>query len=141
MRDWFDNLNVGQRAREKGDSGAYWHKGWMRQARILYAFALLHKPKFIVGHSLGAAIAQIVGASLNIPTLCFASPRPYWGWKKVLHWEVVQNIIRKDDRVCYLPFKPKGLLKLVVGPWQFRHVGWVTTLTPAKPNPVVHHFE
>lgn len=115
--DWFDfNLNFGG-ARPtdghgfevvSGDSGALWHAGFLEHAQMVYTFAKALRPKFIVGHSLGAASAQIVGMSLRIPTVAFASPQtcrtrprlPNEGW--------VINVCRIDDAVCHVPPKFLG---------------------------------
>ncbi len=111
-----------------GDSGKYeWHAGFLKHAQTVYAFAsgLPLPPRRIVGHSLGAASAQIVGLSLRVPTIAFASPltqriRRFKKTKrpKGRHW--VLNIQRADDLVCGLPPKWLG----------FAHVGNVLTMSP-----------
>ncbi|KNG93204.1 hypothetical protein ATO11_12145 [Pseudaestuariivita atlantica] len=111
FRDWFDfNLNMFGQGGDghgfevvSGDSGTKWHAGFLEHAQIVYSFAKGLRPKFIVGHSLGAASAQIVGMSLRTPTIAFASPQtcrsrtrmPGEGW--------VVNICRVDDDVCHQP--------------------------------------
>jgi hypothetical protein len=113
LSDWFDfNLNVFDRNTEghgfevvPGDSGSQWHAGFLEHAQIVYTFAKGLRPKFIVGHSLGAASAQIVGTSLGLPTVAFASPRTLRGRAtnrlKTEGWVV--NYCRVDDTVCHLP--------------------------------------
>ncbi|MEO0485760.1 MAG: hypothetical protein AAF092_07600 [Pseudomonadota bacterium] len=54
---------------------APFHKGFLLHASEVMAFVGDDLPDFIVGHSLGAASAQIVGMTLNIPTITFASPQ------------------------------------------------------------------
>ncbi|MGB3245958.1 MAG: hypothetical protein WBB25_15610 [Sulfitobacter sp.] len=115
--DWFDfNLNFGSNDTVdshgfeviQGDSGTLWHAGFLQHAQMVYMFAKALKPKFIVGHSLGAASAQIVGMSLRVPTVAFASPQtcrtrdrlPNEGW--------VINVCRIDDAVCHVPPKFLG---------------------------------
>lgn len=115
--DWFDfNLNVtNPNAPEShgfevvpGDSGALWHAGFLEHAQIVYTFAKGLRPKFIVGHSLGAASAQIVGTSLKVPTIAFASPQTCRSAAR-LHGEGwVVNICRVDDTVCHVPPKFLG---------------------------------
>jgi hypothetical protein len=115
--DWFDfNLKFGNTNTVEGhgfevvpgDSGALWHAGFLEHAQMVYMFAKGVRPKFIVGHSLGAASAQIVGMSMRVPTVAFASPNtcrtrdrmPGEGW--------VVNICRIDDAVCHVPPKFLG---------------------------------
>lgn len=55
-----------------------YHKGFLlHAARVLEFLRKDHgaDPHFIIGHSLGAAAAQILGETLNVPTICFASPQ------------------------------------------------------------------
>ncbi|MEM6637987.1 MAG: hypothetical protein AAF667_19085 [Pseudomonadota bacterium] len=107
-----------------GDSGAKYHAGFLEHARTVYAFAKSLKPKIIVGHSLGAASAQIVGSSLRVPTIAFASPRTIRG-KANLPWaKFVLNICRTDDMVTQVPPKLLG----------FRHIGQVVWMNPQGIN-------
>ncbi|MGX9856428.1 hypothetical protein ACR03S_13445 [Limimaricola variabilis] len=103
-----------------GDSGAIWHAGFLEHARIVYAFAKPQKPAFIIGHSLGGASAQIVGASLGVPSLSFGSPRTHLGGAHFGREGFVLNICRTDDTLCHLPPRFFG----------FRHVGSVHWLSP-----------
>lgn len=122
-KDWLTNLNLfGPRDRDEagmpvlqGDSTLTWHAGFLRHARMVYAFAKPLKPKLIIGHSLGAAAAQIIGASLRVPTIAFASPRPLRERKsvEVAGSDHVLNLLRLDDAVCHVPMALLG----------FRHVG------------------
>lgn len=99
----------------KGDSGRYWHRGFMNYAQLVFMFAKPLKPKFIIGHSLGAAAAQIVGASLKVPTIAFASPKVLSGKSKLAGEGWVANYLRMDDTVCHMP--PN------IGRKSYRHVG------------------
>lgn len=51
------------------------HKGFLLLAARVKHFLGDHKPDYIVGHSLGAAAAQILGTGLGVPTVCLASPQ------------------------------------------------------------------
>lgn len=118
--DWGDfNLDV-----TDGDSGRVWHAGFMRHARIVYPFAKAGGAARVIGHSLGAASAQIVAASLGIPALCFASPRTLRGTTKFKGEHRILNLCRFDDAVCHLPF---SFLK-------FRHLGKVHWIAPNEPQ-------
>lgn len=136
--DWFDfNLNVNApNAPEShgfeviaGDSGALWHAGFLEHAQIVYTFAKGLRPKFIVGHSLGAASAQIVGSSLGVPTIAFASPRTCRSPTRLRNEGWVVNICRVDDTVCHVPPKFLG----------FRTVGSRYWMQPDAPDEEEDH--
>jgi len=118
-RVWSQNLS-----REAGASGALWHKGFLAHARAVYNFVVMLKPKFLIGHSLGAASVQIAGASLAKPTVAFASPRTKHGkaYFKGEGWVV--NINRVDDTVCHVPPPSTG----------YRHLGSQYWMAPSKVN-------
>lgn len=86
-----------------GDSGMKYHAGFLQYARIVYAFAKSLRPKFIIGHSLGAAAAQIVGSSLRLPTIAFASPRVTRAHSRLPGEVHVLNVCRTDDFVTQVP--------------------------------------
>ena len=134
FNDWFDfNLNVRGDMTDghgfevvPGDSGSMWHAGFLEHAQIVYSFAKGLRPKFIVGHSLGAASAQIVGTSMRVPTIAFASPQTLRGkpTNRLAHEGWVLNICRVDDTVCYVP-------PSIIG---FRTLGSRYWLAPEEPN-------
>jgi hypothetical protein len=51
------------------------HKGFLLHAARIKRFLGNDRPDHIVGHSLGAAAAQILGTHLAVPTICLASPQ------------------------------------------------------------------
>lgn len=117
LSDWFDfNLNMATVSPidghgfevVPGDSGTLWHGGFLQHAQMVYMFAKAVKPKFIVGHSLGAASAQIVGLSLSIPTIAFASPQTCRSRERLPNEGWVVNVCRVDDHVCHMPPKLLG---------------------------------
>jgi len=119
-RDWWRfNFNV-----LRGFSGSLWHDGFYNHARTVFNWAKPLKPRFIVGHSLGAASAQIVGMSLGVPTIAFASPRPLKGRLVSTQGRWIININRRDDRVCGLPPLAAG----------FNHVGRADWIGPLRFN-------
>ncbi len=131
--DWFNfNLEVFADGRPErvgfdvvpGDSGARWHAGFLKHARYVYTFAKPQGIRLVIGHSLGAASAQIVGSSLGIPTIAFASPRPLLGGARFRGEGWVVNVCRTDDTVCHVPPDFLG----------FRHVGSVYWLSPPTPH-------
>jgi hypothetical protein len=125
LSDW-GNFNL---AVASGDSGREWHAGFMRHARIVYPFAKGAGAERVIGHSLGAASAQIVASSLGIPALCFASPRPLRGRRRFRGEARILNLCRFDDAVCYLPF---AFL-------DFRHLGRVHWISPREPQSAGSH--
>lgn len=135
--DWFDfNLNFGGEITDghgfevaPGDSGTRWHAGFLEHAQIVYSFAKGLRPKFIVGHSLGAASAQIVGTSLQVPTIAFASPQTCGSSARLPGEGWVINLCRVDDTVCHVPPRFLG----------FRTIGSRYWLSPDEPNPGEDH--
>ncbi|MHA6326179.1 alpha/beta hydrolase family protein [Roseivivax sp. CAU 1753] len=135
--DWFDyNLRFGHYDTPghgfdvvPGDSGTLWHAGFLAHAQIVYTFAKGLRPKFIVGHSLGAASAQIVGASLAKPTIAFASPKTCQSRQRMPGEGWVVNICRIDDTVCHVPPAFLG----------FRTIGSHYWLTPTEADPGEQH--
>ena len=116
---WRFNFNV-----LRGCSGTLWHDGFFNHATAVFNWAKPLKPRFIVGHSLGAASAQIVGMSLGLPTIAFASPRPLKGRLVSSQGKWIININRRDDRVCGLPPLAAG----------FNHVGRAEWIGPLRLN-------
>lgn len=108
---------------------ATWHKGFARHAQTIAQSLGSLKPKFIIGHSLGAAVAQILGCVYGAPTIGFASPRPLSG-KSPLKFEArILNVVRNDDLVCRVPPATLG----------FRRVGNTEVMHPKKTNPGEDH--
>ena len=137
LLDWFTNFDVykilgsrfGRRDRQKGSRGAVFHEGFLRHASRLQGFARDNGAKFIIGHSLGAASAQILGTALGVPAIGFASPRVKLGAGKLKNESKVLNICRADDLVTRVPPSEAG----------FRRLGKTVRLVPPKTNPGMDH--
>jgi hypothetical protein len=146
--DWLTNINVfGPRDAEEaglpvrqGDSKLTWHAGFLDHAITVFAFAKPLRPriKVVIGHSLGAAAAQIVGSSLEVPTIAFASPRPLRAKRNVpvRGEDNVLNLLRTDDAVCHVPMALLG----------FRHVGrtlWMDkrSIDPGEDHRIPQYLE
>lgn len=137
LLDWFRNFdiyrimgrNYRRDERGKGRTGAVFHAGFLRHATTLYAFAKENNAQYVIGHSLGAATAQILGTSLGIPAVGFASPRVKRGRRKLKNESKVLNICRMDDLVTRLPPSEAG----------FRRLGLSVRMTPAVTNPGLDH--
>jgi len=123
--DWRDfNLAI-----TAGDSDRKWHAGFLAHAQLVYAFAKGAGARLVLGHSLGAASAQIVASSLGIPAICYASPRPLRGRTRFKGEHRILNICRHDDTVCHLPFVFLG----------FRQLGKVHWVSPKEPQSAGSH--
>lgn len=112
----------------KGASGTTWHQGFLAHAKIIYDWMEKHneKPKFIIGHSLGAAATQILSKSWHVPGIGFAAPRPRKFSGKLKHDDLCLCINRDDDSVCDLPPNFHHMGKVVdcshySFPFVFRH--------------------
>ncbi len=102
---------------EKGASGTTWHQGFLRYSKVVFDWLEEEgvRPNYIIGHSLGAAAAQILSKSYNAPAIAFAAPRPKWSASPVIHDGRCLIINRKDDLVPKLPnaFHHMGRPKLI----------------------------
>ncbi len=76
------------------------HGGFLLHALKVMAFLRGRKPKFIAGHSLGAASAQIIGTALRVPAIGFASPQVIREDRPQVKGEGwVMNVVWKQDFV------------------------------------------
>ena len=135
--DWIRNVNVYNilgkkykaKAQAKSRTGAILHSGFNRHATLVSAFAKENDAKFIIGHSLGAATAQILGSWMGVPAVGFASPRVKLGPRKVKNESKILNICRMDDLVTRVPPSEMG----------FRRLGRTVRLVAPEPNPGLDH--
>ncbi len=137
LMDWVTNFDVyrilgrsfGRSDKGRGSTGAVLHAGFLRHASRLQKFARENDAKFLIGHSLGAATAQILGTSLDLPAIGFASPRVKFGSGKLKYEHNVLNICRADDLVTRVPPSEAG----------FRRLGTSVRLVSAATNPGMDH--
>lgn len=87
---------------ERGASGTVWHQGFLKYSKAVFDWVGSRKPKLIIGHSLGAAAAQILSKSWNRHAIGFAAPRPKSTGGPVAHADKCLLICRVDDVVCSL---------------------------------------
>ncbi|SMX39051.1 lipase family protein [Octadecabacter ascidiaceicola] len=133
--DWTkSNLVIGKQKvswKLKGKAGgnAIWHRGFAGHAATISNKLGSARPTFIVGHSLGAAAAQILGCIYGVPAIGFASPMPRQGSRKLSSEHLVLNVVRNDDPVGRLP--PKGL--------GYRRVGNTEVMHPVKKEKGLRH--
>ena len=105
-----------------------WHQGFMHHTRVVQDWMddKRIKPRFIIGHSLGAASTQILSANWNVPAVAFAAPRTCWTANAQRLAPKCLCINRTDDTICELPTS-------------FKHLGNVKSLTPSAPNRGMDH--
>lgn len=96
--DWRRNLTFGRV--DRGASGTSWHKGFLQHASPIYVYAKQHNVRLVIGHSLGAAAAQIVAISLGLPAIAFACPPPLRGKLLLAGENRILTINRHDDTVA-----------------------------------------
>lgn len=109
-----------------GHSGAIWHQGFLTYSKAIFDHFADIPPKFIIGHSLGAAAAQILAKSWGVPAISFAAPRPRWGATRLRNEQLSLSILRNDDLVTTLP-------------GGFRHLGTAKNLKPRSNNAGLDH--
>jgi hypothetical protein len=108
-------LRIGAKQYKMSDDakGITWHQGFLAHAKIIQQWIEKdHEiPKFIIGHSLGAAATQILCKDWKVPGIAFAAPRPR---KYRDTSDLCLCINRHDDLVTELPTS-------------FHHMGKVVT--------------
>lgn len=112
-----------------GFSRTVWHQGFLRHAQAIHTWIGKDPedwPKMIIGHSLGAAAAQILSKTWAAPAVGFAAPRPRKSSGKIVLDQLSLSICRDDDIVCFLPSS-------------FHHMGQKSTLVHANPKPGLNH--
>lgn len=82
-----------------------WHQGFMKHAKVIADWMAVHRlrPKYIMGHSLGAAATQILVRTHGVPGIAFAAPRVTRGTVVPAPASDCLCLNRRDDRVCDLP--------------------------------------
>ncbi|AKS45095.1 hypothetical protein SAMN05444287_0183 [Octadecabacter temperatus] len=113
----------------KASGNAIWHKGFAGHASTIANKLGRARPTFIIGHSLGAAAAQILGCIYGVPAIGFASPMPRRGRSRLTHEGKVLNVVRNDDLVCRMPPKQFG----------FRRIGNTEVMQPVTKNKSEDH--
>lgn len=93
---------LSSKSTERGASGTVWHQGFLKYSKAVFDWVGTRRPKLIIGHSLGAAAAQILSKSWNRHAIGFAPPRPKKGSGAVANDDKCLLICRVDDIVCGL---------------------------------------
>lgn len=114
-----------------------YHQGFLLHAARVKRFLAGNKPSIIIGHSLGAASAQILGTHFQVPTLCLASPQVVKrrflepeGFRDRSHrqWNVFNMAWSKD--FVTQGFRQTGL----------RCLGYRVMAHTKRPHPGIDHF-
>lgn len=88
------------------DSGIIWHQGFFTHANHINNWIGSDRakwPQLIVGHSLGAASAQILSTIWSAPSIGFAVPRIRKSSVPSKFENLSLSICREDDIVCRFP--------------------------------------
>lgn len=112
-----------------GYSRTIWHQGFFSHANIIYKWIGTDQanwPALIIGHSLGAASAQILSKTFVTPAIGFAAPRLRKVAGPIKHDNLSLSICREDDIVCRLP---SG----------FHHTGQTRKLVHKNPKSGLNH--
>lgn len=112
-----------------GFSRTIWHQGFLQHANKIFKWIGDDPndwPKMIIGHSLGAASAQILSKTWAAPAIGFAAPRPRKSKGDVVLDELSLSICRDDDIVCFLPSS-------------FHRMGQTCTLRHNNPKQGLNH--
>ncbi|MBV7408907.1 MULTISPECIES: lipase family protein [Roseobacteraceae] len=88
-----------------GAHDVIWHQGFMRHAKVIADWMQVkrYRPKYIIGHSLGAAATQILVRTHDVPGIAFAAPRVTRGIVQPAPASKCLCLNRNDDKVCDLP--------------------------------------
>lgn len=105
-----------------------WHQGFLAYTKGVQDWLMEKdvKPSFIIGHSLGAAAAQILSAGWDVPAVAFAAPRTCRTANAKALAPKCLCVNRTDDLVCTLPGR-------------FDHLGSVKAYKPSDKSPGMDH--
>ena len=102
-----------------------WHQGFLAHANSVERFLNRtgRAPRLIVGHSLGAASAQVLSKSLLVPAIGFAAPRVCKKSPSPGQINRCLLVNRFDDIVPDIPdsFEHQGWARIMRKEWHFGH--------------------
>lgn len=107
--------------------GGQWHEGFLAHAMVIHRHLDRQRPRFIIGHSLGAASAQVLSLLWRVPAICFAAPRIHAGQSRVQNDRKCLCLWRRDDPVGSYPND------------RFRHVGTTIRLDDGRTTGLLNH--
>ncbi len=109
------------------EHGRIWHQGFLAHAMHIHDTFKSTPPKYIIGHSLGAAAAQVLSLIWGVPAIGFAAPRLYAGGNPVNNNRNCLCLWRGDDPVGSLPSD------------RFRHAGKSVKLGKSRSFGLLNH--
>ena len=103
-----------QRLKLNTVAGVTWHQGFLAHAKVVQDWIRRekHDVTFIIGHSLGAATAQILSAGWDEPAVGFAAPRTCRTASALTAAKRCLLVNRTDDTVCAVPSNYQHLGKV-----------------------------
>lgn len=103
--DWARNFQLLPGWTGRGDSGRLYHRGIIKDARVIYAWSLRIPLAWVIGHSRGGGAAQIVGSSRAVRTVTFAAPKVLAPFQtQPPGWSEVANYTLGCDPVTWVPW-------------------------------------
>jgi len=98
-----------------------WYQGFLAHTYAIQTWLtkIGKRPKFVIGHSLGAATTQVLSIVYGVPGIGFAAPRVCKSRPKAVHERRCLLIYRDDDIVARVPDK-------------YHHLGTVKKLTTPR---------
>jgi hypothetical protein len=123
--DWWRNFQPFPGWMGRGDSGRLYHRGMIEGARTVYAWVLRTPINYVIGHSGGGGVGQIVGSSRGSKTLTVCAPRVLVPFQtQPPGAELVENVILGCDIVSRVPvtYSHVGRVqRLTCRGWGFKH--------------------
>lgn len=90
---------------KSSDGKPIWHQGFLAHAMNIQSWLtkIGKRPKFIIGHSLGAASTQVLSITYGVPGIGFAAPRVCMSEPKSAVLKKCLLVVRDDDIVGQIP--------------------------------------
>lgn len=131
-------LTMKTKAVQSGRSRTVWHQGFLAHARDiqLWLKRINRRPKYVIGHSLGAAAVQVLSISYSVPGIGFAAPRICMAKVSPFQEKRCLLITRSDDIVAQIPegFSHLGRVRILPSPNRVGHKHSMAEYTPLLPK-------
>ncbi len=111
-----------------------WHQGFLAHALDIQTWLakIRKRPKFVIGHSLGAASTQVLTIVYGVPGIGFAAPRVCMSEPAQAQTKKCLLVCRSDDIVGQIPegFHHLGSVKMMQSPSRVGHKHKMTEYIP-----------